>query len=157
MPDEMFFSNDERALVRGRRTAKRTDTFRPCLITMPDGSQVEGIILNLTPHGMLVRVMGSLEIGTPVEVQMMRDETFQKPLAEPRYGTVVRRDGTDGTFSDMGIKLEHKRAAARPRAKTIITRQAPAEAPRKKALKGMQTIEVTKRLADEPPKRGPRG
>lgn len=143
MPDEMFFSNDERALVRGRRTAKRTDTFRPCLITLPDGAQVEGIILNLTPHGMLVRVMGSLEIGTPVEVQMMRDETFQKPLAEPRFGTVVRLDGSDGTFSDMGVKLEHKRAAARPRGKAIVTRSAPA-APAPKLPKGMQTIEITK-------------
>ncbi len=157
MPDEMFFSNNERALVRGRRTAKRTDTFRPCLISLPDGGQVEGIILNLTPHGMLVRVMGSLEIGTPVEVQLMRDETFQKPLAEPRFGTVVRLDATDGTFGDMGIKLEHKRVAARPRAKTIVMRQAPPAAPRPKAPKGMQTIEVTKRLRDAPIKRGPRG
>ncbi len=143
MPDEMFFSNDERALVRGRRTAKRTDTFRPCVITLPDGSQVEGIILNLTPHGMLVRVMGSLEIGTPIEVQMMRDETFQKPLAEPRYGTVVRLDGTDGVFSDMGVRLEHKRATSRPRAKTIVPRPAPPP-PRPAAPKGMQTMDITR-------------
>src|SRR5262245_22381829 len=92
MPDEMFFSKDERALVRGRRAAKRTATMRPCLLMLPGGDQIEGIILNLTPHGMLVRVMQSLEIGTKVEVQMMRDENFQKPLAEPRYGTVVRLD-----------------------------------------------------------------
>jgi hypothetical protein len=143
MPDEMFFSNDERALVRGRRTAKRTDTFRPCVITLPDGSQVEGIILNLTPHGMLVRVMGSLKIGTPIEVQMMRDETFQKPLAEARYGTVVRLDGTDGVFSDMGVRLEHKRAASRPRIKTIVARPAPPP-PRPAASKGMQTMDITR-------------
>jgi len=155
----MFFSNDERALVRGRRAAKRTDTFRPCMLTLPDGTQVEGIIQNLTPHGMLVRVMRSLDIGTPVEVQMMRDETFKKPLAEPRFGTVVRLDGTDGTFSDYGIKLEQKRAASpRARAKTIVTRSKPESEPRKKAPKGMQTLEVTKRLVEEQPKtRGPRG
>ncbi len=141
MPDEMFFSKDERALVRGRRTAKRTPTMRPCLLTLSDGGQVEGIILNLTPHGMLVRVLGTLEIGTPVEVQMMRDENFQKPLAEARHGTVVRLDASDGVFSDMGIKLENKRAAPRPRAKTILPRTVAPARPR--APRGMQTIDVT--------------
>jgi hypothetical protein len=157
MPDEMFFSNDERALVRGRRAAKRTETFRPCLITLADASQIEGIILNLTPHGMLIRVMGSLSIGTALEVQMMRDETFQKPLAEPRYGKVVRLDGTDGVFSDLGVRLEQARAGQRPRARAIITRR-PVEAPAPKPkLRGMQTIEVTKSLRDVVKKPGPRG
>jgi hypothetical protein len=141
MPDEMFFSKDERALVRGRRAAKRTPTMRPCLITLPDGVQIEGIILNLTPHGMLVRVMGTLDIGTAVEVQMMRDENFQKPFAEPRFGAVVRLDNTDGVFSDLGLRLEQKRAAARPKAKTIAPRRAPQDQPRKTS--GMQTIDVT--------------
>jgi hypothetical protein len=157
MPDEMFFSNDERALVRGRRTAKRTDTFRPCLITLADGSQIEGIILNLTPHGMLIRVMGTLDIGAALEVQMMRDESFQKPLAEPRFGKVVRIDGTDGVFSDHGVRLEQVRAVDRPRPRAIVTRK-PVEAPAPKPkLRGMQTMEVTKSLRDVVKKPGPRG
>jgi hypothetical protein len=142
MPDEMFFSKDERGLVRGRRTAKRTATLRPCLLTLPDGGQVEGIILNLTPHGMLVRVLGTLAIGTAIEVQMMRDENFQTPFAEPRYGTVVRLAGSDGVFSDMGVQLEHRRAAtARPKVKTLLPRRAAPARPR--MAPGMQTIDIT--------------
>lgn len=142
MPDEMFFSNDERGLVRGRRAAKRTETFRPCLITLPDGGRIEGIILNLTPHGMLVRLMGTLPVGTRVEVQMMRDESFQKPLAEPRYGAVARLAGSDGMFSDLGIKIDNKRPpSARPKVKEIRPR---VEAPARAKPQGMQTVEITK-------------
>jgi len=142
MPDEMFFSNDEKGLVRGRRAAKRTETFRPCIITLPDGGRIEGIILNLTPHGMLVRLMGTLPVGTRVEVQMMRDESFQKPLAEPRYGAVARLAASDGMFSDLGIKIDNKRPpAARPKTKEIRQR---VEAPARPKAKGMQTLDVTK-------------
>lgn len=142
MPDEMFFSNDEKGLVRGRRAAKRTETFRPCLVTLPDGGRIEGIILNLTPHGMLIRLMGTLPIGTRVEVQMMRDETFQKPLAEPRYGAVARLAGSDGMFSDLGIRIDNKKpAAAKTKVKEIRQR---VDAPARPKGKGMQTVEITK-------------
>ncbi len=142
MPDEMFFSNDEKGLVRGRRAAKRTETFRPCLITLPDGGRIEGIILNLTPHGMLIRLMGTLPVGTRVEVQMMRDETFQKPLAEPRYGAVARLAASDGMFSDLGIRIDNKKpATSKTKVKEIRQR---VEAPARSKSKGMQTVEITR-------------
>jgi hypothetical protein len=127
MPDEMFFSSDERALVRGRRAAARTETCRPCLLTMADGRELQGVILNLNAHGVLVRLMESLTEGAVLSVQMMRDDAFSKPMSPPRSGKVVRLDATDGTFYDFafrfasGAQPSRRRLVARP-ARTEVTK-----------------------------------
>lgn len=140
MSDEMFFSYDERGLIRGRRVASRTDTCRPCILHGPNGQAVEGVILNLTPHGLLVRVMDVLDVGADVAVQLMRDETFREPLAPPRMGSVVRQDAADGAFFDVGIKLNHSEI---PKAREPVVRPSrPTEAPRRRPSR-MHTLDIT--------------
>lgn len=107
MPDEMFFANEERSLVRGKRVAPRTDTCRPCLVEAlePSIGQFEGVVLDITPYGMLVRMLEPLPLDTTVRVQLMRDENFMHPLSGPRTGAIVRHEETADGFIDHGVKL----------------------------------------------------
>lgn len=110
MPDDMFFSRDERSLRRGKRVAKRTDTCRACLVVPKDGAgqDIEGVVMDVSPYGMLIRMMETLPIGTEVTVQLMRDESFREPFSTPHSGTVVRYEGSPGRFTDHGVELEVK-------------------------------------------------
>ena len=152
MPDEMFFSADERALVRGRRAAGRTETCRPCVLTLTNGRTLQGVILNLNAHGVLVRLMEPVEIGTVMNVQMMRDEAFSKPMSPPRVGKVIRLDGSDGTFYDVAIKLAVNRIEGR-RAPTPRAPRANASPVFRPAASRMQNLDIT--LGDT--RRGGRG
>lgn len=140
MPDEMFFSSDERALVRGRRAAARTETCRPCLLTMADGREVQGVILNLNAHGVLVRLMEPLAEGAVLNVQMMRDDGFSKPMSAPRSGNVVRLDATDGTFYDFGFRFASREATGRRRVVAGPTRSIGTKQPRKQSR--MQVLDL---------------
>jgi hypothetical protein len=107
MHDEMFFSDDGRLLRRGRRVAARTETCRPCLLWPQDAPEIpiQGVVMDVNPHGMLVRMLDSVPPGTSIMVQLMRDESFSDPLARPREGRVVRHaDNSDG-FVDHGVRL----------------------------------------------------
>ncbi len=142
MPDEMFFSNDELSLLRGKRAAARTEVCRPGLVAArgPSPRAVEGVIIDMNPHGMLIRMMERIPVGSKVVVQMMRDDRFQRAFSSPRDGTVVRTTAADNGFMDHGIKLMVKRipkASERP----ILIEQA---RPRpKSAPTRMHTIDVT--------------
>lgn len=148
MADEMFFSNDERTLIRGRRVASRTETCRPCVIGLANGERLEGVILNLNPHGLLVRIMSPLEVGSAVEVRMMRDDAFREPLAAARYGKVVRHDASDGAFFDLAIKLDNPEIPKAPE------RRAPVDRPRavsRPQPSRMHTLDLT--IGDNGPRR----
>lgn len=110
MPDEMFFSKDERSLRRGKRIARRTETCRPCLIKPKNaGAQaIEGVVLDITPFGLLVRAVEVIPRDTAVSIQLMRDDTFQEPFSKLLEGTVVRHERGIGTFVDHGIRLKVK-------------------------------------------------
>ncbi len=142
MPDEMFFSADERALVRGRRSAARTETCRPCVLQLSDGRELQGVILNLNAHGMLVRVMESLPAGAVANVQMMRDDSFSKPMSPPRLGKVIRLDSADGTFYDLAFRFSTRRLSGRKEPAVRAARPNP-PATRPRTPSRMQTLDLT--------------
>ncbi len=107
MADDMFLSNDKKSLRRGRRVAARTETCRPCLVQSQSAPELtfHGVVLDITPYGMMVRVMDPIADGTAVVVQLMRDDEFTVPLAEPREGKVVRVQEKPDGFFDLGVQL----------------------------------------------------
>lgn len=104
----MIISADNRSLQRGRRRARRTEVCRPCLVwqtTAPDVTY-EGVVLDLNPRGMRIRMLDEFPEGTPLKAQLMRDEQFQVPLSQPLTIRIVRVSrGADG-FVDHGAILE---------------------------------------------------
>ena len=152
MRDEMFFSNDELSLLRVKRSAARTEVCRPCLVAArgPSPRAVEGVIMDMNPHGMLVRMLERVPVGSRVVVQMMRDDKFQRAFSSPRDGTIVRTTAADDGFTDHGIKLTIKRILKASERPIIIERARPR--PRSSPAR-MHTIDVT----IGGPRRGRRG
>jgi hypothetical protein len=107
MPDDMIMSRDSRSMRRGNRRAPRTETCRPCLVWPKEvpGLINQGVIININPYGMCVRMLESLAPGTSVVVQLMRDEEFRVPLSAPVEGMVVRNADVPEGFMDHGIEV----------------------------------------------------
>ena len=107
MADEMFFTDDERSLRRGKRVAPRTDTNRPCLVWPSDAPEMtfRGVIINMSPYGMCVRMLEALTAGTEITVQLMRDDSFSQPLSPPVTGHVVRCLEDRPGVREHGVKL----------------------------------------------------
>ncbi|MDX9972374.1 MAG: hypothetical protein RBU21_05200 [FCB group bacterium] len=110
MADEMFFSPDSLSLRRGRRVAKRTPTSRPCVIWPKDARELEvqGLVLDINPYGMLVRIGETFSVGTVVCIQLMRDDGRKEALSTPLEGVVIRHGKRQGGQMDHGIKVEQK-------------------------------------------------
>ncbi len=113
MSDDMFFVANARALRRGRRVAKRTETCRPCVLWRRDAPETRyhGVAMDVSPHGMRVRMMDALPRGETVMVQMMRDEDFEVPLTEPIEASVTRIEPDSEGFIDHGLRIVHKEIA----------------------------------------------
>lgn len=142
MNDDMFFSKDEKSLSRGSRVAKRTETCRPCLLHIngEDAPEIQGVAMDMTPYGLLVRTMESIPVSTDVTIQLMRDDSFRKPFSSPLHGSIVRQEEAPGGFVDHGVTLkvdDIRRTESRPPA---IKPSAPAR-PRRPAQ--MHTIDFT--------------
>lgn len=142
MTDEMFFSEDQKSLRRGRRTAARTATCRPCLVWPSDSPDIslQGVVLNINAHGMSIRMMDSLPAGTSVMIQMMRGDDFSNPLAGPVTAMVVRNIVRENGFIDHGMQIlqqEMKKASERP----LRFVPKPARAPERASR--MHTIDYT--------------
>ena len=107
MADEMFFSKDEKSLIRGSRSAARTETCRPCVITYrgQESGSAHGVVLDVTPRGMLIRMLEPLAKDTEVTIQLMRDDQFQRKMSTPHEGVVVRIEETSDGFYDHGMRL----------------------------------------------------
>ena len=105
----MFFSQDRKSLLRGKRGAPRTQTCRPCMVWSTDMPEVRmhGVVMDVSPYGLRVRMADSLPPGTQISVQMMRDESFREPLASPVQGRIVRNGKGQGGFMDHGIEIPH--------------------------------------------------
>ncbi len=119
MPDEMFFSADRKSLRRGKRKSPRTEVCRPCLVWAKDDpdSKFRGVVMDVSPHGMCVRMVEILPTGTPIMLQMMRDDEYQEALSVPVEGEVMRYESGVGGLTDHGFKVLHKafkRAAPSP-------------------------------------------
>ena len=152
MPDEMFFSNDDLSLIRGKRIAARTEVCRPCLIAArgPSPRAIEGVIVDVNPHGMLIRALEHIPVGWKVVGQMMRDDSFQRAISLPRDGTIVRATAAEDGFTDHGVKLENKRIPKANEKPITIERARPRP---KSAPTRMHTIDLT----IGGPRRGRRG
>jgi len=142
MTDEMFFSSDELSLLRGMRSAARTEVCRPCLVAArgPSPKAEEGVILDMNPHGMMIRMLKRIPVGTRVVVQMMRDDNFQRAFSVPRDGTIVRTVPADDGFTDHGVKIVNERILKASERPIYIERARPRP---KSAPARMHTIDVT--------------
>ncbi|MFP4172727.1 MAG: PilZ domain-containing protein [Candidatus Hydrogenedentota bacterium] len=110
MPDDMFLSPDRKSLWRGRRIARRTQIFRPCLVwprEMPE-MKLHGVALDVSPYGLRIRMLEDLPPGTEVRIQLMRDDEFEEPLARPIAAEVVRNTQDEGGFVDHGVSIPHE-------------------------------------------------
>lgn len=138
----MFFSANERSLRRGRRISKRTETCRPCIVrgSADDPFEEHGVVLDVTPRGMLIRMMRPIPPGTEIIVQLMRDEDFRQPLAQPVPGTIVRHAGAAGGFVDHGVKLKVEQAQRKGPVVPPMRTPAP---PVKRRTGKMHTIDYT--------------
>ncbi len=142
MPDEMFFTQDERSLRRGKRRDRRTETCRPCVLQTADGAlhQLEGVVLDMNAHGLLVRTLETLPIGANVSIQLMRDDTFAEPISRTLTGHVVRRDNAGDGFTDHGVKLKESNIR-RPERRPAF--RIPAAPERPAAPARMHTFDMT--------------
>lgn len=104
----MVISSDNRSMQRGRRRSRRTEVCRPCLVWArgDESTKVEGVVLDLNPRGMRIRMLDPIPEGTALTVQLMRDENFQVPLSQPLNVRVVRVAHSPDGFVDHGTVLE---------------------------------------------------
>lgn len=142
MADDMMMSGDNRSMRRGKRRAPRTETCRPCLIWPKDTPDLsfQGVIVNVTPYGMCIRMLDSLPQGTIVMVQLMRDEEFRYPLSSPVEGLVVRNSEEEVGFMDHGVQLLRK-AIERPESRPIVAQSRQPKTPRTTRAR-MHTIDL---------------
>lgn len=105
--EDMFVSKDTKSLRRGRRRVPRTEVCRPCLVWTSDHPEeaLEGVILDLNPYGIRIRMLDELAPGTSLQVQLMRDEEYTTPLSPPIDVNVVRTAKDDGPFVDHGVRV----------------------------------------------------
>ena len=109
--ENMFVSDDQKSLSRGRRVVSRTEVCRPCLVwtlESPDEKK-QGVMLDLTPYGMRIRMLEGLAEGSALIVQMMRDDEFRMPLANPIRAQVLRAYSTPEGFVDHGLQVKRTR------------------------------------------------
>ncbi|MFP4500157.1 MAG: hypothetical protein ACLFTT_04080 [Candidatus Hydrogenedentota bacterium] len=139
---EMVWSETQKSLHRGRRRAPRTEVFRPCLVWLQIAPQLklQGVVMDLTPYGLRVRLIEHIPPGTAVAVQMMRDEEFAVPLSPPLEATIVRNEAVPEGLTDHGLRVEQK-----PIKQTNTTRPISAyrsRTPRRPRTR-MHTLDVT--------------
>lgn len=152
MRDEMFFSKDENSLSRGKRVASRTQTCRGCLISMEGDAEfeIEGVVMDLSPYGLLIRQLETLPLGAEVSVQLMRDDHFRDPLSNRLEGVVVRHSHAPDGFVDHGVKLTI-RAIPRIHPKRIPEDLGIPNAPQTRKPSRMHSIDFT--VGDDPRRR----
>ena len=119
--EEMFLSEDRKSLHRGKRSLPRTKVCRPCLIWFKDHEEKKfpGVVMDMNIYGMLVRSIESLDKGSEVFVQLMRDDQYQYPLASPLDCEVIRKIRAPGELSDHGLKIIQK-SVRRPESRPYI-------------------------------------
>ncbi len=110
MSDEMFLSGDSRSLHRGKRRYKRTDVCRPCILWPKDAPDMtfQGVVLDVTPYGVGIRMLDTLPPGTVIMFQLMRNEDFTEPLSPPTEGMIVRNNIVEEGFIDHGIQIRRE-------------------------------------------------
>lgn len=106
MPDEMFLSNDSRALVKGKRRDRRTATKR--LIEFQeyaDGAKLHrGIVLDLNAFSLRIRSIIKLPVGTPISIDM-RWSSAVPGVQKMLQGRVMRSARIEEGQFDLGVQL----------------------------------------------------
>lgn len=107
LPDEMFFGPDGLSLRRGQRRDARIEACRPCYIWPSDAPELrrQGVVMDLNRHGLLVRSLEPIPVGTEIVVQLMRDDQFRESLSRALHGEVVRNQAQADGLYDHGIEL----------------------------------------------------
>ena len=107
MPDEMFFSNDSRSLVKGQRRDRRTPTRRPAVFHKTNGESKthHGVVLDLNAYGLRVRTVVRLPEGTPIEIYLRRNG-LNSDLSKGLLGRVARTERISNRQFDMGVELD---------------------------------------------------
>lgn len=137
----MIWSPEFKSLRRGRRVAPRTEVCRPCLVwnvEIPD-IKMAGVVLDLNPHGLRVRLVEEIALQTIVAVQMMRDEEFTIPLSPPINARVVRVSDGFGGLTDHGMQVVLQVIQRQERRPVTIQRTKP----RRFARTRMHTLDIT--------------
>lgn len=141
MADDMFFTKDGKALRRGRRIAPRTETCRPCLLWLAEDpeTQYPGVVMDMSPYGMRIRMIEALPQGATLTLQMMRDEEYTVPLSDPVQANVARVEPDETGFMDHGVRILQK-VARHPEARPVKTRK---EIPAVSRATRMYTMDIT--------------
>jgi hypothetical protein len=95
--------------------------------------------MDVNPYGMRIRAIEALSRRATILVQMMRDDDFEEPPAEPVEARIARCEPEAEGFFDHGIRIERggtRRVAPRPLAEPV---KRPARAPGAR----MYTFDVT--------------
>lgn len=139
--ENMVVSNDQKSMRKGRRAVPRTEVCRPCLIWLPDFPEhkTQAVVLDLNPQGMRIRALDPYPIGSPLVVQMMRDEEFTIPLSAPINVRVMRLAESEG-FHDLGVRLVLNRIR---RAGEVRLQRPPEPRPLRRIGAKMHTVDFT--------------
>lgn len=123
--EKMFVSADEKSIRRGRRVAPRTEACRPCLVWLQEEPEKprQGVVLDLNPYGLRVRMLDHFPEGATVLIQMMRDEDFRYPLSKPILTQVVRTVPETAGFTDHGLKVMLMELKRSPEGRPVIIKR----------------------------------
>lgn len=147
----MVIGADNKSVQRGRRKQSRTEVCRPCMfwhVDTPD-QKMEGVVLDLTPHGMRIRTLEEVTFGAEIMVQLMRGDEYEQPLSAPhRVGVMRVSEAVDG-FHDLGCKIEHKHIRRAGEALPVRIEKIKPVVRRKTR---MHTLDIT--LDDQPKREG---
>jgi len=107
MPDEMFFSEDSRSLVKGQRRDRRTATRRLVVFKPKNGTSraLNGIILDLNPYSMRIRSPVKLPVGTLVQIFFRRSGVSLNGTRKIE-GRVARSARVENRRFDLGVELD---------------------------------------------------
>ncbi len=140
MPDDMFFTKNDRALRKGRRRAKRASIRRRVEFCRVGDEErcFKGLMVNLAAYGALLVSEDSLPAGTLVSMTVVRDEADTTPLTRIR-GRVIRLEERKDGYVEMGVEFVRKPAVEKRR-KPVVPEQK--ESPQLPKPKGVHIIDV---------------
>ena len=140
MPDDMFFTNNDRALRKGRRRAKRAAVRRTIEFYRAgdDKNRFKGVLADLTTYGALLVSEEAFPAGTLISLTVVRDESDDTPLTQIR-GRVRRLEERSDGYAEMGVEFVRKPATGSRRKLAVPERKERPHLPRQQ---GVHIIDV---------------
>jgi len=103
----------------------------------------EGVVTDMSPYGLCVRMMEPVPPGTPIMLQLMRDERFSDPLATPLEGLIVRSTVTDEGFVDHGVQIQRAEFRRAGQSRPVHIERRRSTPYRRGGQSRMHTIDIT--------------